>query len=105
MCHIRSTADPSKPHPRFPCTSFIVRSAPTPTHAMAYGPFIGMTRAVKTVTWLANAMQQTVIEEPRVRGVVGGGGERAVTTFKPSPTFERAFKTGSSFKRAFTLRL
>ena len=62
-------------------------------------------RAVKTVTWLANAMQQTAIEEPRVRGVERGGGERALTTFKPSATFERGFKTGSSFKRGFTLKV
>ena len=41
----------------------------------------------------ANPMQQTAIEEPRVRGVGGGGGERALTTFKTSVTFQRAFKT------------
>ena len=59
-------------------------------------------RAVKTVTWRANPMQQTVIEEPRVRGVEGGGGERALTTFKPSVTFQRAFKTFSALKRGLT---
>jgi len=47
-------------------------------------------------------MQQTVIEEPRVRGVEGGGGERALTTFKPPATFQRAFKTFSALKRGLT---
>jgi hypothetical protein len=50
-------------------------------------------------------MQPTVIEEPRVRGVEGGGGERAVTTFKIATTFKRGFKTGSPSKSGFTLRL
>jgi len=50
-------------------------------------------------------MQQTVIEEPRVRGVGGGGGERALTTFKIATAFKRGFTPSSSLKRGFTLRL
>ena len=60
-------------------------------------------RAVKTVTWRANPMQETAIEEPRVRGVEGGGGERALTTFKTATAFKRGFCR--TLKRAITFRL
>ena len=61
---------------------------------------------VKTVTWLANAMQQTAIEEPRVLGGVVEEGERAVKTVKTAATFERGFTTPCrACKTGFTLRL
>jgi hypothetical protein len=46
-------------------------------------------------------MQQTVIEEPRVRGVEGG--ERGFKTFKIATSFKRGFCR--TRKRAITLRL